>query len=220
VGGATGGAALTRAALARLLAGEVTAAARALLGCELSGGGVTLRLTEVEAYGGTGDDAASHAYRGRTRRNEVMFSPAGLLYVYFTYGMHWCLNVVCGQLGEASAVLLRAGEVVGGVELARERRSNGASRPLQDRELARGPARLAIALGVDGGANATALLDGSGPVTLSPPRRPVPAGAVHSGPRVGVAGAAERPWRFWLAGEASVSPYRPHTPRRRLPPSA
>src|SRR6266536_52095 len=108
--------------LAGLLAGTPDDAARGLLGCRLSAGGVTVRLTEVEAYAGTGGDPASHAHRGRTARNAVMFGPAGYAYVYFTYGMHWCLNVVCGPDGVAAAVLLRAGEVVEGVDKARERR--------------------------------------------------------------------------------------------------
>ena len=95
--------------------------ARDLLGCRISHGGVTVRLTEVEAYAGAADPG-SHAFRGRSPRNEVMFGPAGRLYVYFTYGMHFCANVVTGPEGEASAVLLRAGEVVDGHEVAAERR--------------------------------------------------------------------------------------------------
>ncbi|MGL5862253.1 MAG: DNA-3-methyladenine glycosylase, partial [Phycicoccus sp.] len=119
------------------LVGPVLEVAPSLLGCRLVHAGVTVRLTEVEAYAGE-DDPGSHAFRGRTPRTEVMFGPAGRLYVYFTYGMHWCANVVTGVPGRASAVLLRAGEVVDGVDLARQRRP-GAS----DRDLARGPARLA-----------------------------------------------------------------------------
>jgi DNA-3-methyladenine glycosylase len=181
--------------------------------------GVTLRLTEVEAYAGVGMDAASHAYRGSTARNAVMFGPAGYAYVYFTYGMHWCLNVVCGQSGAASAVLLRAGSIVDGVEVAWSRRLAARG----DFELARGPARLCAALGIDGSAYGTDLLDGSGPATLRPPAAPVDAAAVDTvpvdaavrcGPRVGVTGADDLPWRFWLDGEPSVSAYRRHTPRR------
>ena len=229
MGHRAGGAALSlprgAASLARLLGGPVEEAARGLLGCRLTANGVTLRLTEVEAYAGTGEDPASHAHRGRTARNAVMFGPAGYAYVYFTYGMHWCMNVVCGQSGTASAVLLRAGSIVDGVEVARSRRL--AAR--RDEELARGPARLCQALGIDRTAYGTNMLDGSGPVRLRPPaveRRPgvaaqasrlvrPEAAAVRSGPRVGVTGAHDLPWRFWLDGEPSVSTYRRHTPRVR-----
>jgi len=196
--------------LASLLAGPVEPAARGLLGATVTAHGVTIRLTEVEAYSGLGADPASHAHRGRTRRNEVMFGPAGYAYVYFTYGMHWCLNIVCGPPGEASAVLLRAGSVVSGVSSARSRR--GASVP--DRELARGPARLASALGLDGSAYGTSVLDGTGPLLLCAPPSPVEPSLIRSGPRVGVTGAHDIEWRFWLAGEPTVSPYRRHAPRR------
>lgn len=215
VGERTGGAPLTagRAAvdLAALLAGPVVPAARGLLGCVIEAGGVRVRLTEVEAYAGVGADEASHAHRGETARNRVMFGPPGRLYVYFTYGMHWCLNVVCGPAGTASAVLLRAGEVVDGLELARRRRP--AARV--DRDLARGPARLAQVLGLDGTANGADLLDPSGPVRLSPPARAPDPARVRSGPRVGVTGAEDRPWRFWLDGEPTVSPYRRRVRRHR-----
>jgi DNA-3-methyladenine glycosylase len=193
-----------------LLGGPVEAAARGLLGCRLTAHGVTLRLTEVEAYSGVGMDAASHAHRGRTARNAVMFGPPGFAYVYFTYGMHWCMNVVCGQSGAASAVLLRAGSIVDGMELARSRRL--AAR--RDADLARGPARLCAALGIDAAVYGSDLLDGSGPVTLRPPTAPVDPEAVCAGPRVGVTGAHDLPWRFWLASDPTVSAYRRHTPRR------
>jgi len=187
------------------------AVARELLGWELRAGEVRVRLTEVEAYGGVGADPASHAHRGRTRRNAVMFGPPGYLYVYFVFGMHWCLNVVCGPEGEAAAVLLRAGAVTAGLDAVRRRRPGARS----DAELARGPARLAQALGVDGTANGTSLVDGTGPLVLRPPRRRPVGEDIRSGPRVGVAAAAEVPWRYWLAGEPSVSAYRRHAPRRR-----
>jgi len=180
-----------------------------LLGCLLVGHGVSVRLTEVEAYAGQGEDPGSHAYRGRTPRTAIMFGPAGRLYVYFTYGMHWCANVVTGPDGEASAVLLRAGEVVDGNELARERRPGAA-----DRDLCRGPARLAKALALDRASLGLDLLDPASPVRLLPASHN-PA-AVRSGPRVGVAGlGADHPWRFWLDGERSVSPYRPAVRRVR-----
>ncbi|MFC0528579.1 DNA-3-methyladenine glycosylase [Phytohabitans kaempferiae] len=194
--------------LRSLLASPVLPAARGLLGCALSAGGVTVRITEVEAYAGTAGDPASHAHRGRTPRNAVMFGPAGHLYVYFTYGMHWCANVVTGVEGEASAVLLRAGSVVSGLEVARLRR-----RSTVDRDLARGPARLCQALGIDGTAYGTDLL-GTGPVQLRPPAVPVPDAQIAAGPRVGVTGAHDREWRFWIAGDPTVSAYRRHVPRK------
>ena len=181
-------------------------AARRLLGCTLTDGMVAVRLTEVEAYAG-GRDPGSHAFRGRTARTEAMFGGAGHAYVYFTYGMHWCVNVVCGPAGEAAAVLLRAGEVVSGLDAARDRRPN--ARP---RDLARGPARLTRALGITGEDNGTWLL-GTGRLRLAAGHR-VPLHRISSGPRVGVGGdGASRPWRFWITGEATVSPYRPATPR-------
>ncbi|MFG1779083.1 DNA-3-methyladenine glycosylase [Micromonospora sp. NPDC049051] len=198
------------AGLADLLAGPVVPAARGLLGCRLTAGDVTVRITEVEAYAGTAGDPASHAHRGRTPRNAVMFGPAGHAYVYFTYGMHWCMNVVTGVDGEASAVLLRAGEVVDGVETARARRP--AVR--RDVDLARGPARLCAALGIDRSAYGRWLL-GDGPVRLRPADVPVPEQAVVAGPRVGVTGAHDVPWRFWIADEPTVSAYRRHVPRSR-----
>ena len=170
---------------------------------------MTVRLTEVEAYAGTGADPASHAHRGRTARNAVMFGPAGFAYVYFTYGMHWCMNVVTGAEGTASAVLLRAGEVVSGLDVARARRP--AIR--RDVDLARGPARLCATLGIDREAYGLDLLDDAGPVRLAPPARPVARAAVATGPRVGVTGALDLPWRFWVAGNPTVSAYRRHVPR-------
>lgn len=187
--------------------GPVEQVAPALLGCLLVAHGVTLRLTEVEAYSGEGLDPASHAHRGRTPRTEIMFGPAGRLYMYFSYGMHWCANVVVGADGEAAAVLLRAGEVVDGVEHARARRPGAA-----DRDLCRGPARLARALGLDGAALGLDLLDRRSPVRLLDGH---PQGDILAGPRVGVAQGAATAWRFWIAGERTVSPYRAAV--RRLP---
>lgn len=181
------------------LAGPVEQVAPRLLGATLRHGGVTLRLTEVEAYAGA-TDPGSHAYRGRTARNAVMFGPPARLYTYFTYGMHICANVVCGPEGEASAVLLRAGEVVDGLEVARPRRV-GAT----DRDLARGPARLCRALDLSLESNG-ADLTGGGPVTLELGPE---ADQVSTGPRVGLRGAPERLWRFWLPGDRTVSAYRP-----------
>ena len=193
--------------LAEVLAGPVLVAAPRLLGCTLSDGEVVVRLTEVEAYAGE-RDPGSHAYRGRTPRTAVMFGPPGHAYVYFTYGMHWCINVVCGPAGEASAVLLRGGEVVTGRDIATARRRGAAAR-----DLARGPARLAQALGITGALNGVSLLD-DGPLRLTS-GEPVPAASIGRGPRVGVAAGATRPWRFWIAGEPTVSAYRRAVARRR-----
>ena len=198
------------AALADLLAGPVVPAARGLLGCRLTANGVTVRITEVEAYAGTAGDPASHAHRGRTPRNAVMFGPSGHAYVYFTYGMHWCMNVVTGPDGAASAVLLRAGEVVEGLDAARARRP--AVR--RDLDLARGPARLCGALGIDRSVYGADLL-AEGPVRLRPAVVPVPPTVIEAGPRVGVTGAHDVPWRFWIAGDPTVSAYRRHVPRTR-----
>lgn len=203
------------------LAVPATAAARLLLGSILThddGGGspVSVRVTEVEAY--MGDvDPGSHAFRGRTARNNTMFGPAGHLYVYFTYGMHYCANVVCGEEGQATGLLLRAGKITDGIDTARERRGH----PRTDLDLARGPARLAQALGI------TRELDGAdvfaAPLRLELPDREVAEELVSSGPRVGVSGAGgstEYPWRFWLTGDPTVSKYRPAVARNRRTGSA
>lgn len=199
-----------------MFAGPVLDVAPALLGGHLTAHGVTVRLTEVEAYAGT-SDPGSHAFRGPTPRTEVMFGPPGHLYVYFSYGMHWCCNVVCGPDGKASAVLLRAGEVVDGMEVARSRRDAGRNRPHPARDLARGPARLASALRLGRAENGVDLLDPGGPVSLRVTDRTDL--RVCRGPRVGVSGAGgdpdHYPWRFWLDGDPAVSTYRPATARRR-----
>ncbi|HLT61720.1 MAG TPA: DNA-3-methyladenine glycosylase [Microlunatus sp.] len=182
------------------LAGPVLQVAPRLLNAVVRHGEVAVRLTEVEAYDGA-DDPASHAYRGRTPRNAVMFGPPGFLYVYFSYGVHWAANVVCGPDGKSSAVLLRAGEVIDGHEVARTRRGPR----VKDRDLARGPGRLAQALGLTG-EHGGGYLFGDGPVRLIPAAAP-PA-EIATGPRVGVSVAADRPWRFWIAGDPYVSAYR------------
>ena len=196
---------------------DVLDVAPALLGATISHTGVTIRLTEVEAYAGE-KDPGSHAFRGPTPRTEVMFGRAGHLYVYFTYGMHWCTNVVTGTEGEASAVLLRAGEVVDGEAVAAERRAG-----IPERDWARGPARLASTLGLDGKQTGLDACSPDASVTFHAPAEHVPASRIRTGPRVGVAGDggdAERyPWRFWLEGERSVSVYRPAKPRRRREPA-
>jgi DNA-3-methyladenine glycosylase len=202
--------------------------ARDLLGATLTtrtpDGVVSLRLTEVEAYDGA-TDPGSHAYRGPNRRNATMFGEPGRLYVYRHLGLHHCVNVVCGPEGEASAVLVRAGEVVDGADLARSRRlASGVVRT--DRDLARGPARLAVALGLDLSADGVDVTDPDGDVVLarplaepSPLVEPTPLvepvetpAAIRTGPRVGVSGDGGRadlfPWRFWLDAEPTVSVYR------------
>jgi DNA-3-methyladenine glycosylase len=216
---------LTRAFFAR----PVLEVAPELLGCTVAHAGVSVRLTEVEAYDGA-NDPGSHAYRGQTPRTRVMFGEPGGLYVYFTYGMHWCANLVCGPAGAASAVLLRAGEVTGGLGLARARRVG-----VKDRDLARGPARLAMTLalsrdqnGIDtvatdsplvvrtaagsqpdslavtGGLSGLSAVTGSPSdltvVTGSVPAPPAPnRPIVASGPRVGVSGPG---------GDAAAYPWR------------
>jgi DNA-3-methyladenine glycosylase len=191
-----------------------------LLGCvlehETPEGLVAVALTEVEAYHGAADPA-SHAYRGRTARNAVMFGPPGHAYVYFTYGMHFCVNLVCLPAGTASAVLLRAGRVVEGVPLATARRAAGrepAGRALAERDLARGPGRLCQALGITRALDGADVCDPSSPLRA---RRPDPAAKldISHGPRVGISAAADFPWRFWLTGDPTVSVYRPHVPRHR-----
>ena len=188
-----------------------------LLGALLHGRGVTVRLTEVEAYLGE-LDPGSHAFRGQTRRNAVMFGPPGHLYTYFTYGMHVCANVVCSPEGTASAVLLRAGEVIDGLDTARERRTTSK----RDADLARGPARLCVALGItldDDGADLVAAEFETGELRLEAP--PHPEAVFATGPRTGVSGAGGSdayPWRFWIPGDPTVSPYKASAPRVRPGP--
>lgn len=181
-------------------------AAQLLLGSYLEAGDVRVRVVEVEAYRG-GDDPASHCYRGQTPRNEVMFGPAGHLYVYFVYGMHFCANVVSLTDGVPGAVLLRAGEVVSGEDVAFSRRP--ASRSAA--ELAKGPARLCKVLGLDRTQNGVDLTSPDSPVRLYAGSH---AGEVFSGPRVGVAVAMDVPWRFWIDSPA-VSTYKRGGKRRR-----
>ncbi|GAA4376980.1 DNA-3-methyladenine glycosylase [Agromyces bauzanensis] len=175
----------------------------AVLAYQSDEGPVAVRLSEVEAYRGVGEDPGSHAFRGETRRNAVMFGEAAHLYAYFTYGMHTCLNIVAGHPGTSAGVLLRGGTIVEGIELARERRA-GAS----DRDLARGPARLAVAMGVPLSAGGSDLL--APPFSLVVAAEPVP---FEHGPRTGISGpggGAAFPWRFWIPGDPGVSPYRRH----------
>lgn len=176
----------------------------------VSADGRAARLIEVEAYRGT-DDPASHSYRGRTTRNSVMWGPAGHLYVYFSYGQHFCANVVTGPDGVAQAVLLRAAEPVAGVDLMRLARWRDQKRQV-DRDLCRGPGRLAEAFGLGRGEDGLDLAGGGGGGVggsggalwladdgTPPPERPA------TGPRVGISVALERPWRYWVAGHPGVS---------------
>nr|WP_083701905.1 DNA-3-methyladenine glycosylase [Tersicoccus sp. Bi-70] len=249
----------------RLLGGTITTTTDA--------GSVTVRITETEAYLGQRDSAApdpgAHSFRGRTARNAVLFGPAGHLYVYFTYGMHHCANVVCGTDGVATGVLLRAGEVVDGHDLARRRRDTSTGRKATgpnsnstgtdadgtgtdtagqnatgqntagrntparpDRDLARGPARLARALGLHLRDNGVPIIPGVADPRPLPDEAPDPVrsvrvqlpaaaaedAAISTGPRVGVSGpggSADYPWRYWLTDDPTVSPYRPAVARRR-----
>jgi DNA-3-methyladenine glycosylase len=218
-----------------------------LLGCVLEhqteAGLVAVELTEVEAYAGA-SDPASHAYRGKTARNAVMFGPPGHAYVYFTYGMHFCVNLVCLGNGSASAVLLRAGRIIEGEELARARRTGGprgvrgarggrgdgesprasGQSPREKavipfRDLARGPARLCQALDIDRSLDGADVCVPDSPLRMRWPEAGTTARSaerkVDSGPRVGISAAAEVPWRFWIEGEPTVSAYRPAVPRHR-----
>ncbi len=205
-----------------------------LLGCVLEhqteAGLVAVELTEVEAYAGA-SDPASHAYRGKTARNAVMFGPPGHAYVYFTYGMHFCVNLVCLGNGSASAVLLRAGRIIAGEDLTRARRTRGTAM-IPFRDLARGPARLCQALDIDRSLDGADVCAPDSPLRMrwpdasttarsaavlargdDPPKPPRE--KILSGPRVGISAAAEVPWRFWIEGEPTVSAYRPAVPRRR-----
>ena len=175
---------------------DVTERARSLLGRTFYGHGVAARITEVEAYAGV-DDPASHAFT-RTPRSEIMYGPPWRLYVYRSYGIHFCANVVTGPTEQAAAVLLRSGEVVDGIELARERRNNA-------RHLARGPGNLAQALGLTLEDLGTDLTQETG-VHLGP--QVDHDLEIVSGPRVGVSKAADVAWRFWLTGHPSVSSYK------------
>jgi DNA-3-methyladenine glycosylase len=222
--------------IAALLAEPAPIVAPARLGATIAGRGVTLRITEVEAYSGP-TDPGSHGHRGMTERNRHLFGPPGTLYAYRSYGIHTCVNVVSGPAGTSSGSLLRGAQVVEGLDVARTRRGP----KVPDVALARGPGNLGGALGaVLGQDDGTSLLDGSGPfvLTLAPglearlasagPAHVIdellsetlagpPAGAavprISRGPRTGVggiAGGVRYPWRFWLTGDPTVSTYRRH----------
>ena len=173
-------------------------------------GTVAVRITEVEAYRGNGEDPGSHAHRGVTPRTRVMFGPPAHLYAYLSYGMHVCANIVCGAEGSAGGLLLRGGEIVDGITLARARRPAASG----DLDLARGPAKLAAALGIR--------LEHSGADLLAPPfalELPVAPVPLATSPRTGVSGDGggdDYPWRFYIPGDPTVSPYKRHP---KLPPA-
>lgn len=200
--------------LADELSGPPEEVAPRLLGAVVRHAGVAIRLTEVEAYAGA-NDPGSHAYPGRRVRNATMFGPAGRLYCYLSHGIHICANITVGEEFGPGAVLMRAGEVVDGLDIARERRPGAA-----DRDLARGPGRLGKALGLLLGHDGTDLETGAVRLELPDPAAAPP--AFRSGPRTGLRLASERPWRFWIEGDATVSPYRRHPraegPQRRSGP--
>jgi len=161
--------------------------------------GRAARIVEVEAYAGS-EDPAAHSYRGQTARNATMFGPAGHLYVYFTYGMHWGSNAVCGQPGEGMGVLLRAAEPVAGVELMQSLRP----RARRLRDLASGPGKLSQAMGISGALDGADLVSGDHSIALvddgtAPPQSPA------IGPRIGISRAIEFPWRWHVAGNPHVS---------------
>lgn len=200
-----------------IFAQSVDEVARALLGAtlthRLASGTISLRICEVEAYGGVGEDPGSHAFRGQTRRNQTMFAAGGHLYVYRSYGMHWCANVVAGPAGEASGILLRAGQVTAGADLAWQlRQDTGVCR--RERDLARGPGRLTAAVGISGEHDGVDLFgDSRFELAVAPDRT----GPVGVSTRTGVSGVGGLTmWRFFLPDDPYVSVHRP-APTRVVP---
>jgi DNA-3-methyladenine glycosylase len=169
-----------------------------LLGKVLRAPGVSARIVEVEAYCGS-EDPGSHAFRGPTKRNATMFGPPGRLYVYFTYGMHWCANAVCGTEGEGVAVLLRAAEPLTGLEEMRARRV--AAR--RDRDLCAGPARLCQAFGLTGDDDRIDLVRAEHGITIADDGTPPPLATV--GRRIGLSAGVDLPWRWSVAGSPHLS---------------
>lgn len=174
-----------------------------LLGCVITHNGVSIRLTEVEAYAGAQDPAA-HTYRGKTARNAAMFGPPGRLYVYFSYGIHYNGNIVCAPEGDGQGCLMRAGEVIAGEELARERRQRPDRALIPFDNLARGPGNLGQALGLtlpDNGTEAQLTMREQEPEWVA-------------GPRIGISKNADAPWRFWIPGDKTVSSPRGYPKKR------
>ncbi len=171
----------------------VAEVARALLGAELRVGATAGEIVEVEFYDGA--DPASHSYRGQTPRNGAMFGPGGRLYVYRSYGVHWCCNIVCEAEGSGAAVLIRALRPVRGLAAMRRRRGRD-----DERQLCAGPGRLCQALGIDGTLDGVPI--GAAGVGLRPAEVPP---VVCSGPRIGISVATERPWRLGVADSRYLS---------------
>ncbi|MGH9291788.1 MAG: DNA-3-methyladenine glycosylase [Acidimicrobiales bacterium] len=203
---------MRRADLLRsLLEGDPVEVAPRLLNKVLACGGAAGRIVEVEAYRGA-LDPASHAYRGPSRRNSSMFGPCGLLYVYLSYGMHHCCNVVCGPTGTAAAVLVRALRPIAGIDEMRRRRPG----TRRDRDLCSGPGKLCQALGIGRTHDGSDLLDPASPVRLCDDGEPPPA-VPGIGPRVGISplvSTAGEPWRFTVEGDENLSSPRAATPSR------
>ncbi len=167
------------------------------------------RIVEVEAYAGA-EDPAAHSYRGQTARNATMFGPGGHLYVYFTYGMHWCANAVCGRPGEGVGVLLRAMEPLDGIDLMREARRH----PARTRDIASGPGRLAQAMGIDRAFDGADLVTMDRGITIASDGTPPPEHPI-AGPRIGIRHAIEHPWRWHVPEHEHVSKTRPGVPPAR-----
>lgn len=167
------------------------------------------RIVEVEAYCGE-DDEAAHSFGGPTPRNATMFGDGGHLYVYFTYGMHWCANAVCGRVGQGVGVLLRAMEPVAGLDAMREARAW----PRRDRDIGSGPARMAQAMGITRALDGADLVKGDRCIRILDDGMPPPAHPA-AGPRIGISKAVEHPWRWYVAGNPHVSVHPSPRSRRR-----
>ena len=185
--------------LAKLLNGPALEVAPRLLGCELvreiDGQTVVSRIVETEAYDQS--DAASHSYKGQTPRTDVMFGPAGHLYVYFTYGMHYCCNIVTGPAGHGSAVLIRALEPLSGLDVLRQNRPGRA-----DSQLVNGPAKLCQALQINKNWNGHDLSQLPLRLIIKPPLKQTD---IIQTTRVGISQAQDVPWRFYIKGNSFVS---------------
>lgn len=185
--------------MTNVLTGDVTKVARSLLGCYLvrtiNGKEMVAQIVETEGYHQS--DAASHSFRGKTKRNAVMFDRAGLAYVYFTYGMHYCFNVVVGKTGEASAVLVRATEPIEGLDTMRLFRP-GKEGPA----ISNGPAKLCQAMKIDTSLNGHDLSQPPLQLIIKPPLKPQ---AITATTRIGISKETQKPWRFYITDNPFVS---------------